>query len=471
VDTAPTEVVLTFTAPVDTVEGGLVLFGHSGVGEPLATEVVGLDVIGTLPADLTTGSHSVTWRVVAADGHPLTGEFSFTIDSPPASETATGATPPTREAAAPAPAAETTASAPAPSPAAETTAPAPAAPTPEPQAPAHAAAPSPTATEATAPEASSSLSPVSVGMTLAQVAVYLGVLCAAGLIAFGAFFLPPDDRPGVRRRVRLMTVGAATLGGVGSVLLLLLTHAHQVGMSLVTLLSPASWGLPTGTLGLSTALVLTGLLCMGVPALLGGRWPHAASRAVGLLGGAVALGAFSLVGHTRSASSSALVISTDVLHVLTGAVWLGGLVGLGVVLSARPATPAASAQVLTRFSTVAAGLVALLGASGLVLGWRILGSWTALLEPGYGLTLLTKTSLVGVAVGIAAYNRYRLMPNVLAGGGSSTLTRAVRAETVVLVAVIALSGLLVAQDPGGGTEQGAAGVMEQVSAQDGPRGG
>ena len=59
---------------------------------------------------------------------------------------------------------------------------------------------------------------------------------------------------------------------------------------------------------------------------------------------------------------------------------------------------------VSRFSGIAAGVVALLGLTGVLLGWRILGSWAALVQTAYGITLLVKLGLVAVAVAIAAYN-------------------------------------------------------------------
>ncbi|WP_018502903.1 copper resistance CopC family protein [Parafrankia discariae] len=34
--------------------------------------------------DVTAGDYHVAWRVVSADGHPISGEFSFTVAAPPA---------------------------------------------------------------------------------------------------------------------------------------------------------------------------------------------------------------------------------------------------------------------------------------------------------------------------------------------------------------------------------------------------
>lgn len=41
--------------------------------------VKGPKVMSALPDDLAAGKYNVVWRVVSADGHPVSGEFSFTI--------------------------------------------------------------------------------------------------------------------------------------------------------------------------------------------------------------------------------------------------------------------------------------------------------------------------------------------------------------------------------------------------------
>jgi hypothetical protein len=57
-----------------------------------------------------------------------------------------------------------------------------------------------------------------------------------------------------------------------------------------------------------------------------------------------------------------------------------------------------AARTLARFSSLAGGLLALVAVAGLVLGWRILGSWPALVGTTYGLVLVAKTTLVALVV-------------------------------------------------------------------------
>ena len=113
-----------------------------------------------------------------------------------------------------------------------------------------------------------------------------------------------------------------------------------------------------------------------------------------------------------------LLVVTDALHLSAGAVWLGGLVGLALTLPAiRGRRRADTATVVSRFSSVAAGVLALLVASGTLMGWRILGSWDALFGTTYGRLLLVKVGIALLVVAIAAWNRYRLLPRVTGSVG------------------------------------------------------
>ena len=169
---------------------------------------------------------------------------------------------------------------------------------------------------------------------------------------------------------------------------------------------------------------------------------------------AIAAAAPALTGHTRAASPELLVIGADVLHLLAGSVWLGGLAGLALTLPDLAGRGAMAAKVLARFSTAAAGVLAALVATGSVLAWRILGSWGALLDTTYGQLLLVKIGIVLVAVAIATWNRWSLLPRLQRATkqdnrrlGVRPVVRATTVESMVLVAVLVVTGLLVDKSP------------------------
>ena len=107
VSTAPRQVVLTFASELDRSLAVVGLTGPSGpVDLPSAPEVTGRRVAQEVGA-LSAGEHRVRFRVVAADGHPVTGETTFTVERGAAAGDAGGAAGDTSGAAGQAPAATT----------------------------------------------------------------------------------------------------------------------------------------------------------------------------------------------------------------------------------------------------------------------------------------------------------------------------------------------------------------------------
>ena len=76
----PTEVKMTFTESVNLVGGGIRLVDAAGATVPTSDPTVdGHTVTWPMPADLPEGAYVVTWRVVSADGHPISGASSFGV--------------------------------------------------------------------------------------------------------------------------------------------------------------------------------------------------------------------------------------------------------------------------------------------------------------------------------------------------------------------------------------------------------
>lgn len=284
------------------------------------------------------------------------------------------------------------------------------------------------------------------GLSIVQAVLYLGLLPALGLGVFLVLLLPADTRAdGPRRLLRRLLVGAAATAAVAGVLSVPFTVADQQADSLGDVLRPGTWGDAQGSLLLSLGLLLAGLAAVVV----------ARTRVVLLVGVGLAAVAPALVGHARALEPQWPLVLTDVAHVLAGSAWLGGLIGLAVTLPAIAGQVGRAATVLSRFSAVAAGTLAALLASGSLLAWRIVGSWGDLFGTSYGRLLVVKIGLVGLAVGVASYNRFVLVPRARADGGYDARQRAtVRIGRVVLVeagllaAVLVLTGFLVNRPPG-----------------------
>lgn len=281
---------------------------------------------------------------------------------------------------------------------------------------------------------------------------YVALLLAGGL----AFFLAWTARgvrltDVVRRHLVRLLRGSAVVAVVAAAVAVPLSGAYQLGSGPGGVFDPAS---------LDPDLVREDLVVLALQALGLAAAAWSASRPTSSLttdlATALAVWSPALVGHTRAYEPGTLLVVTDALHLTAGAVWLGGLVGLAVTLPAIAGRPRDAVQLLSRFSTVAAGLLAVLSASGVLLGWRIVGSWSRLFGETYGRLLLVKVALVLVVVAMAAWNRYRLVPQVTGGVGhdvqrkaTGLVRRVVVGEAAVLVAVLGVTGFLTQKPPGG----------------------
>lgn len=75
---APAQIVLTFNENIEQIGSDVVITDAQGTevqdGDP---QIDGHDVTQALVDDRPAGQYTVQWRVVSADGHPISGEFSF----------------------------------------------------------------------------------------------------------------------------------------------------------------------------------------------------------------------------------------------------------------------------------------------------------------------------------------------------------------------------------------------------------
>jgi methionine-rich copper-binding protein CopC len=82
IDSAPHQVTLTFNEAPQSLGTEIVVLGPDGSqvsdGEAVVADV---SVTQPLQADLPAGAYAIQWRVTSADGHPLSGELSFTATS------------------------------------------------------------------------------------------------------------------------------------------------------------------------------------------------------------------------------------------------------------------------------------------------------------------------------------------------------------------------------------------------------
>ncbi len=150
-----------------------------------------------------------------------------------------------------------------------------------------------------------------------------------------------------------------------------------------------------------------------------------------------------LAGHALDPGRPrVLAAAIDLTHMTGVAAWLGGL----AVLAAHRSAPQGVVQ---RFSRLALVSVAVLGAAGIGSALIELTAVRQLWTTGYGQTILVKTSIFLVLIGIGWLNRTRLL------GTFSRLRRSIAVELVLLLAVVVAASVLTELKPGRQTARAA----------------
>ena len=183
--------------------------------------------------------------------------------------------------------------------------------------------------------------------------------------------------------------------------------------------------------------------------------------AVEIAGGVVAIAlvvSFAGTGHAAAAGGPSFVprVAADAVHLFVTAIWPTGLLPLALFLSrarelADPALLAAARRVVDRFSQVSLLIVGLLAATGFINAFFIVGRFEALFTTTYGGVLDVKLLLFAAILGVAACNRYRVVPRIDASVASSAgdawsalrrLQHLVTLELALAVGVIAVVSVL-----------------------------
>ena len=165
--------------------------------------------------------------------------------------------------------------------------------------------------------------------------------------------------------------------------------------------------------------------------------------AVGVLGAAF-VASLAWAGHAVMHPGVTHVLVMG-LHLLAAGLWLGSLPALFHLIGQARRNRATDADAAVRYllplySRAGYGVVALVLLTGIVNSAFLVGSAGALVATAYGRTLLIKIALVLAMVGLAARNRFWLMPAAVAHPGP--LWRSVRLELGLGGLVLAAVSLL-----------------------------
>lgn len=80
------EVSMQFNTSIDPMSTFTLIDGN-GNEVPAETSVSEKVLSGTVASPLNNGEYTVEWNIIGADGHPITGAYSFTVDVPEAEGT------------------------------------------------------------------------------------------------------------------------------------------------------------------------------------------------------------------------------------------------------------------------------------------------------------------------------------------------------------------------------------------------
>ncbi|WP_434976457.1 copper resistance CopC/CopD family protein [Streptomyces puniciscabiei] len=353
---APSQVALTFSEKVAMNDDSLRVLDPRGkpvqTGKP--ANLSGTTYAVKLRSGLGKGTYTVTYQVVSADSHPVSGAYTFSIG-----------------------------------------------------------APSQTVVSGTGPVAGGGV--VGALYAVGRYASYAGFIVLAG---GAAFVLACWQRgAGVRPLQRLVVGGWLTLTAA-TLWLLLLRGSYTTSGKLADVFDLGLLGqvLQTKTgAALVSRLLLLAAAALFIAVLFGAytkreEGDEKRDLTFGLAVGGVVVAAglassWAMAEHASVGLQPGIAMPVDVVHLLAVAAWLGGLTALLVALYRAPAETPVEAAAVRRFSRLAFGSVVALVATGTYQSWRQLGSWSAFTDTRYGQLLLVKIGLVAVMVGIASLSR------------------------------------------------------------------
>ena len=167
-----------------------------------------------------------------------------------------------------------------------------------------------------------------------------------------------------------------------------------------------------------------------------------------LVGSIVLLSGLSLSGHDAvDPGSSGATELADWVHLSAASLWLGGLLTLAVAV--WPLAPSIRREAFVRFSRLAPLLIGLVLAAGTYLAIVRVPHLRDLWTQRYGVILLVKVSLVASALAWGGIHHFFVRPRLArAGDGTlARIGRSIAGESLVGVAVLLVAAILVDSKP------------------------
>lgn len=422
VTTPPREIRLTFTEAPERTFTRIRLIGAAGPIPLGAVEVFSGNVaVAKVLGDVGSGAYRVEWQTAGSDGHPVTGQFDFTV----------------RIEGAPAPVGAT----------------APIAPLPP--------TPAEMAGHTSMSSSERSEMPVDVLGAILRWLTLTGAIIAIGAVAFRVTVLArvsleadreikTDYLPVAARRAAMVGLAASALVAIVGVARLLEQSRAMHGAEgmldlglLAPMLTDTNWG-RSWLLQMGAAVIAI----ISFAAIRRARhrlWYVAALATVAL---AIGLAMASHAAAVPRLAAPSVVANS--IHTVAASGWLGNLfviflVGLPLAWRLdRDDRWTIVRDVVNAFSPAALGFGGLAGATGVFMAWTHVGSLAALTGTNYGRVLLLKVGLLSITALTGAYNWLRVRPTLGDQTGALRLRRSAGVEITIAALVVAVTAVLVA---------------------------
>lgn len=417
-DTVPGEIRLAFSEAAELAFTRIELTGPDGA---VTLSAVGFNdatkrtVVTGIIAPLKAGTYEVKWQVAGADGHPVRGSYTFSVNADAAGivsramDTTTGASQVHHD-------------------------------------------------TQTFPDAGgfNAESPLYVAIRWLQ---FSAILVLTGAVAFylAVLGLVKRKRGPDSPMLEVAAGRAANIGLYASVALVAVAgtrllaqsyamHAPGAGFApalMWSMIAQTTWGLGWILQVVAAVGAIAGFTLARRASANGWRLA-AVSAAVGALSPA-------LSGHAASAPAlRTLAILADTIHIIAASGWLGSLFVL--LVAGIPAAMQlksddrglAVADLVNAFSPTALVFAGITASAGVFAAWLHLGNVSALWQTQYGKTLLVKLVVLGIVTATGAYNFLYVKPKLGTEESVNGIKRSATIEVSVALVVLLITAVLVA---------------------------
>lgn len=353
-------------------------------------------LIGETPGAAESGNYQVIWSAAARDGHPSRGVITFSVDPAAVSQSDTAAIPDDHD-------------------------------------------------NATMAIGSA------IGAIIARWLSFISIFGVIGVVAFKTLVLRKVSPKGGDLFSQLASTNAAMFGiitAVGALVAGLLKlnreAADMPDVSIGSMLFDSAWGL-------SLMLQLLGALVAIVAFFRAHQRPNKNAWFAATIAALALAISPALSSHASTTPQPAISVIADIIHVITGSVWLGTLAVIMITgISAALKTPdsirpgARFASMINVFSPIALTCGGLIVFTGVIASVYHLKPLRSLWTTPYGVTLLFKLFFVLLLFAAGAWNWRRMKPRLTGDDTIAPMRSSATLELLLATVVLGMTAILVA---------------------------